>query len=171
MDSFEYQRQQDNHERRKLVVSYVSKVISVDKDDAYGVEANMEFQLARDVYTFANYAYEIRRDRETEKRIPGGPKNKASGGVRVSPKDALSGMLWVSFFDRSDFVDRSTGTSLGTVPAYTLVNARVWYPVKLGAADGRLFVEGLNILDHNHQEHPQGDSYGLTAMAGLEISY
>jgi iron complex outermembrane receptor protein len=144
---------------------------NVNKDDAYGVETQAEYQVAADVYTFANYSYEIRKDRDTDRRVPGGPKNKANAGIRSTHLDNLSGMLWVTFFDRSEFVDRPTGVPLGTTPAYTLVNARVWYPFKLGAADGKVYVEGFNLLDHVHQEHPQGDFYGLIAMAGVEVFY
>jgi iron complex outermembrane receptor protein len=140
-------------------------------DDAYGIETQMEYQLAADVYTFANFAYEIRKDRETGKRVPGGPKNKVNGGVRSTHPDSLSGMLWITYFDRSEFIDRPTGSPLGSTPAYTLVNARIWYPFHVGRTEGKVFVEGFNLLDHIHQEHPQGDFYGLIATAGVELFY
>ena len=93
------------------------------------------------------------------------------GFVRAVHDTGLSGMLWVNFFDSIEFIDKSTGTSLGRVPSYTLVNAKLWYPFRLGKADGRVFLQGFNLLDKVHREHPQGQEYGLLAMAGVEIAW
>lgn len=144
---------------------------NVNKEETYGVELNVEYQLTHDIYTFGNYAYEIRRDRQTYHRLPDAPKNKANAGVRLITEKSLSGMLWINFFDRVEFTDKSTKTSLGSVPSYTLVNAKLWYPVHLGKADGKLFVQGFNLLDHVHREYISTDPYGLIAMAGVEISW
>ena len=80
-------------------------------------------------------------------------------------------MLWGTFFDESDFQEKGNGTSLGGVPAYTLLNGSVWYPFKIGSAEGRVFVQGLNLLDHRHKEHPDGQTYGLLGVAGVEIAW
>jgi iron complex outermembrane receptor protein len=148
---------------------------NVGREDAYGIETNVEYQLTTEVYAFGNYSYEIRRDREDGyKRIPGGPRNKASAGVRILPAKGTSGlgaMLWGTFFDESDFQEKGNGTSLGGVPAYTLLNGSVWYPFKIGSAEGRVFVQGLNLLDHRHKEHPDGQTYGLLGVAGVEIAW
>jgi outer membrane receptor for ferrienterochelin and colicin len=142
-----------------------------NKEDAYGLEASVEYQLTGDLYTFANYAYEIRRDRETHQRISDGPRHKANAGVRAVQEAHLSGMLWVTLFDSVEFIDKSTRGRLGGVPSYTLVNAKLWYPFHLGKADGRVFLQGFNILDRVHREHPEGDEYGLLAMAGVELAW
>ncbi len=144
---------------------------NVNREDSYGVEANVEFQLTNEIYTFANYAYEIRRDRDTHNGIPGGPRNKANAGIRVISPQGLSGMLWVNYFDEVDFTDKKTGRSLGRVPAYILVNAKIWHPFRLGKAEGRVFLQGFNLLDNVHREHPQGDEYGLLGLAGVEIAW
>jgi len=149
---------------------------NVGHEDAYGVETNLEFQVTPEIYAFGNYAYEIRRDRDHGyERIPGGPKNKASAGVRLLPpaqKSALGAMLWATFFDESEFRDKPGPTSVLTgVPAYTLLNLRVWYPFKVGSGDGRVYLQGFNLLDHVHKEHPDGDAYGLIGSAGIEIAW
>ena len=144
---------------------------NVNREDTYGIEANIEFQLTSDIYTFANYAYEIRRDRDTHNLIPGGPQNKANVGIRVNSPKGLSGMLWVNYFDDVQFTDKKSGRSLGSVPAYTLVNAKVWYPFRFGKAEGKVFLQGFNLLDNVHREHPQGEEYGLLALAGVELAW
>jgi iron complex outermembrane receptor protein len=144
---------------------------NVNREDTYGIEANVEFQLTGEVYTFANYAYEIRRDRDTHKGISGGPRNKANVGLRVINEKSLSGMLWVNFFDAAEFRNKSDGSIIGSVPSYTLLNAKIWYPIRLGNADGRIFLQGFNLLDNVHREYPEGQEYGLLALAGVEIAW
>jgi iron complex outermembrane receptor protein len=144
---------------------------NVNSENAYGVELNVEYQLTREIYTFANYAYEVRLDRDTHERNPGGPLNKANAGVRLIQKEGLSGMLWVNFFDHIEFLDKSSGTSLGSVPSYTLLNLKIWHPFRLGTADGKIFLQGFNLLDNVHREHPQGEEYGLLALAGVEVAW
>ena len=116
-------------------------------------------------------AYEIRRDRKTHDRISDGPRHKANVGVRVVNEKSLSGMFWVNFFDSIEFVDKATALPLGSVPSYTLLNAKLWYPFSWGKANGRVFLQGFNLLDRIHREHPQGDEYGLIAMAGVEVAW
>jgi outer membrane receptor protein involved in Fe transport len=148
---------------------------NVGHEDAYGVEMNLEAQVTRDVFAFGNYSYEIRRDRDNSYvRIPGGPRNKASAGVRVLPRKenaGLGAMLWATFFDESEFQEKGGGPFLGGVPAYTLLNGRVWYPFRVGSADGKVFLEGFNMLDHRHREHADGNAYGLIGVAGVEIGW
>jgi len=144
---------------------------NVNREDSYGIETNIEFQLTGEIYTFANYAYQIRRDRDTHDGIPGGPRNKANVGIRVNSEKGLSGMLWMNYFDEVEFRDKKTGTSLGSVPPYALLNAKVWHPFRFGKAEGRVFLQGFNLLSNDHKEHPQGDSYGLLALAGVEIAW
>jgi iron complex outermembrane receptor protein len=144
---------------------------NVNHEDGYGIEANVEYQLTGDIYTFANYAYEIRRDRDTHQGIPAGPRNKVNVGMRVINEKSLSGMLWVNFFDAVEFRDKNTGASLGAVPSYALLNAKLWYPIRLGNADGRIFLQGFNLLDNVHREYPEAQEYGLLALAGVEIAW
>jgi outer membrane receptor for ferrienterochelin and colicin len=162
-----------------LPVSAVPPVFArenVGHEDAYGIETNFEVSLDTDVYAFGNYSYEIRRDRDNGyQRIPGGPRNKASAGIKILPaKDhpTLGAMVWGTFFDESDFQEKgATATNLGGVPAYTLLNLKVWYPFKLGSAEGKVFLQGFNLLDNVHKEHPDGDAYGLIGSAGVELAW
>jgi len=132
---------------------------------------NIGYQLTSNIYTFANYSYEARWDRDTHDRKTDGPLHKANAGIRLVQKDGLSGMLWVNFFDHVVFQDKSTGADLGSVPSYTLVNMKLWHPFRLGNAEGNVFLQGFNLLDNVHKEHPQGDAYGLLALAGVEIAW
>jgi iron complex outermembrane receptor protein len=144
---------------------------NLNREDTYGVEANVEYQLTGEIYTFANYAYEIRRDRDTHNGIPGGPRNKVNVGARVINEKSLSGMLWVNYFGAVEFRDKFSGASLGSVPSYVLLNAKIWYPIRLGSADGRVFLQGFNLLDNVHREYPGTQEYGLLALAGVEIAW
>jgi iron complex outermembrane receptor protein len=147
---------------------------NVGHEDAYGVEMNFEVAINANLYAFGNYSYEIRRDRDNGyNRIPGGPKNKASAGIRILPVPdhaSLGAMVWGTFYDESEFQEKGdNGANLGGVPAYTLLNLRVWYPFKVGNAEGRVYLQGFNLLDHVHKEHPDGDAYGLIGSAGVEL--
>jgi outer membrane receptor protein involved in Fe transport len=142
-----------------------------NREDAYGIEANVEYQLTKQVFVFGNYAYQLRHNRITHNRIPDGPLNKANAGVRYQEDAGLSGMVWVNFFDEITFTDKTTGNHVGHVSAYGLLNAKVWYPVKVGSADGKVFVQAFNATNHVHREHPNGDEYGVIAMAGMELAW
>ena len=146
---------------------------NVHKEDTYGIELSLEYQLTGEVYTFANYAYEVRQDRDTHDSIPDAPRNKANVGVRVITPKSLSGMLWVNYFDHVRFTTR-TGkdtTTLGSVPAYTLVNAKVWYPIRVGKAEGKIFLEAFNLLNNVHREYIDTEPYGIIASAGFELAW
>lgn len=147
---------------------------NVGHEDAYGIETSVEVQVTTDVYAFGNYSYEIRRDRDNRyARIPGGPRNKASAGVRVQPAEGrgLGAMVWGTFFDESVFQEKANGAPLGGVPAYTLLNGKIWYPFTAGSAKGKVFLQGFNLLDRVHREHPDGQEYGLIGSVGVEIDW
>jgi len=142
-----------------------------NKEDAYGIEANVEYQLTRQAFVFGNYAYELRHNRVTHNRIPDGPLNKVNAGVRYQEDRSLSGMVWLNFFDEITFTDKTTGNHVGHVPAYGLLNVKIWQPFKMGSADGKFFVQAFNATNHVHREHPDGQEYGLIGMAGLELAW
>jgi iron complex outermembrane receptor protein len=140
-----------------------------NKEDAYGVEANVEYQVTNEIFVFGNYAYELRHNRDTHNRIPDGPLNKANAGVRYVQDRSISGMIWMNFFDEITFTDKATGLHTGHVPAYALLNAKVWYPIKVGSTDGKVFAQAFNMTDNVHREHPDGQEYGIIALAGVEL--
>ncbi len=80
-------------------------------------------------------------------------------------------MLWVTFFDDVEFRDATGAVSLGAVDEYALLNGRLSYPLRLSRADGSLFIQGFNLLDHDHRENPAGDSYGLILVGGLDLAF
>ena len=80
-------------------------------------------------------------------------------------------MLWVNFFDEITFTAKTNGQHVGHVPAYALLNGKLWYPIKVGSADGKVFLQGLNLTNHVHREHPNGEEYGLIGMAGVELAW
>jgi iron complex outermembrane recepter protein len=150
---------------------FVLRPFNVNKDDAFGGELEVEFQAASWLYGFANHSYEIRRDRETGVREPGGPRNKANLGARVEPVRELTGSLWATFFDEVEFVDPAGGgVVIGSVDAYILLNARIAYQPFEGNKT-IVFLQAFNLLDHDHREHPQGNSYGLLLQAGFEARW
>jgi iron complex outermembrane receptor protein len=140
-------------------------------EDAYGVETSMEYQLNDEVFLFGNYTYALRHDLSDHNRIPDGPLNKANVGVRYVQTKGLGAMMWANFFDEITFTDKETGDHVGHVPAYGLLNAKVWYPFKMGSAEGNVFVQAFNATNHVHREHPNGDEYGAIAMAGMELAW
>jgi iron complex outermembrane receptor protein len=141
------------------------------KEEAWGGEAQVLLQLTKELSGFANYGYSIRRDRDTGRANSGAPRNKGAAGLRWTPGAGttlpVGGSLWSSFFDTVVFVDGSSGAPLGKAEAYALVNAELDYRFSWG----RLFVRGFNLLDHDHREHPQGDSYGIIVMGGLDARW
>jgi iron complex outermembrane receptor protein len=132
--------------------------------EAYGVELELEYLFSDTVSGFANYAYGIRRDRDTNDRIETAPEQKANAGVRLSTPGGLQAMLWVNYFDQVEF---------GGVPAddYVLLNAQVSMPFRLGDTTGRAFVGGFNLLDDTHREHPNGQRYGAILRAGVSLTW
>jgi hypothetical protein len=51
------------------------------------------------------------------------------------------------------------------------VNAKIRYPIRVGKADGKLFVEAFNLLNNVHREYIGTDPYGIIASAGVEIAW
>ena len=144
---------------------------NVNQDRAYGAEFQVEAQLAKSFFAFANYAYGIRQDRETGVRNPSAPLNKANGGVRYENRETgWTAMLWLTYTDDVTYVDPS-GVLIGKVNPYALLNARVSYRFVMGKRDGKVYVQAFNLLDHDHREHAEGDPYGILAMAGLELAW
>lgn len=143
---------------------------NVGEEEAYGVETRVEANVADPLFAFATHAFEIRRDRETHDRNPAAPRHKAGAGLRYEDKP-WGAMLWATFFDDIEFIDTATGASLGKLDEYALLNARVWRTFKLPGVDGRIFLQAFNLLDHDHREHAQGESYGLLFMGGLDLAW
>ncbi len=117
----------------------------------------VEVQVSTDVFAFANYAYGVHFYRDTHERNLAGPRRRASGGVRLSVDAGPGAMLWVTYFDDLEF-QNLYGASVGEVEEYALLNGRISYPFRLSPADAKLFLQGFNLLDHDHRENPGGDS-------------
>jgi iron complex outermembrane receptor protein len=141
-----------------------------DKDRAYGTELEIEFQAASWLYTFGNYSFGIRRNRDTGDDNLSGPRNKANLGARISfVDDRLTASLWATYFGKVEFVDPAGGNRIiGTVHEYGLLNARLAYRLPFAGTDSLAFIQAFNLLDRDHREHPEGDSYGLLLLAGFE---
>lgn len=137
------------------------------KDEAWGGEIQVLIQITEGLSGFANYGYSIRRDRDTGKRNPAAPKNKSGIGFKYSQGTGLGGSLWTTYFDETEIIDPGTGLSIGGTDSYALLNAELEYRLDWG----RVFVQAFNLLDHDHQEHPYGDSLGLLFMGGLDVAW
>ncbi|MHC4516034.1 MAG: TonB-dependent receptor plug domain-containing protein [Planctomycetota bacterium] len=151
-----------------------------DDEEAYGFEIHGEYfwveesDDARDpkdpVYSvFGNYAYGVRRNRDTDTLVRFGPRNKANLGFRLT-SDRLKAALWATFFDKT-FVDSAP---FSEVKEYLMVNGNVTYRM-FGDQDSRstgsVFVNAFNLLDNDHKEHPSGDRYGLILTAGFKVMF
>lgn len=142
------------------------------KDEVFGGEAEAEFLLSESFLVFGNYTYVVRRDRDTHNLNTGAPRNTGNAGIRFTNSVGWGATLWMTAFDSVQFIDPNDGDPLeGEADAYALVNARVSYSFTIDSTRGTVFVQGLNILDHDHREHPHGDSYGAIVNAGVEVSW
>ncbi len=147
----------------------VFRPFNVDNDEAFGGELEIEVQATRWLYGFANYSYEIRRNRDTGVRNPSGPRHKGTLGARITPLDGLTGCLWATGFDDVEFVNPD-GSFIGSTDGYILLNARIAYK-PFEKNESLVFVQAFNLLDHDHREHPQGDRYGMLFLAGVEARW
>lgn len=146
--------------------------LNANKEEAYGVETEITYLVTDWLSVFANHAFGIRRDRETHDRNPSAPRHKANAGARLSSSGGFSAMLWATYFDDVEFSDPTGSVFLGTVEEYALLNLRASYRIAVGAkSEARAFVQAFNLLDHDHHEHLQGDSYGLILTGGLELQW
>lgn len=143
---------------------------------AYGFEVTGEQLLWRHFSAFANYAHSIRtRDHPdaTEvppesKRVSLAPRHKVNAGLRAAflgdDDTGTTGMLWLHFFDDTELY----GTK---VPQYTLLNAQIERRFRIGSVGARVFLEGFNLLNDRHREHPKGDLYGARVSIGFGIEW
>jgi iron complex outermembrane receptor protein len=139
--------------------------------EAYGLELEAEHEFGKAISVFGGYAFGIRVDRETHEKGKDAPRHKATGGVRLSLWGDLATKLWVNYFDDVEFRDAVTGTSTGAVDEYVLLSGRISLVVLKGDTRGTVFLQAFNMLDHDHREHPAGDSYGAIVTAGAEVSW
>lgn len=143
-----------------------------NKEDAFGGELEVEYLFADWGSAFVNYAFTVRRDRDTHDRHPGTPRHKANAGVRATLPEGLTAMVWSTYFDDVEFLDTAiANSSIGEVDEYGLLNARVSYRLSALGARGNAFVQAFNLLDKDHREHPQGDKVGLLFMAGVDLTW
>jgi iron complex outermembrane receptor protein len=132
--------------------------------DARGVEIEGRYVPIEEVALFASYSYGIRLDAPGHVLNLEDPRNKASAGIQYSVKKTWEGMLWAIYFDTVEFQGVSAHQ-------YTLLNARVAYKFNLGSTQGKIFLQGFNLLDEHHRENPAGDAYGLMVFGGLELTF
>lgn len=131
---------------------------------AFGSELEGEILVSPRFLIFGNYSYTIREDRDTGARFPLSPRHKSALGFRALIESDVTAMLWGSYFDETFQFGRQ-------VPDYVLLNGRVTLHVASGAVEGRVFLQGFNLLDDDHRENGDGDSYGIMAMAGAEFEW
>jgi iron complex outermembrane receptor protein len=135
---------------------------NTNDEEAYGVEAEVDYLFTETLSGFVNYAYGERHDRDSNQRILTAPQNKLNAGVRVSTASGISGMLWLNYMDEVEFGG-------GRVDDYVLVNGQVSFP--LGDGPNRVFLQGFNLLDDKHREHPEAQEYGVILMAGVTLTW
>ncbi len=143
---------------------------NVRDEEAYGVDVEVNYLAAPWLWTFANYAFVIRQDQDTDHRDPSAPRHKANLGVRAS-SGAWRVMAWANYFGAVDFTDPTGTLIVGRADPYALLNARLSYGMQVGPAKAQAFIQAFNLLDHDHHEHPEGDSYGQLLMVGLDVAW
>ncbi len=141
------------------------------KEQTMGGEAEADFLLSESFLAFGNVTYVVRRDRDSGDSNRGAPRTTGNLGVRYTNSHGWAAILWATAFEGIQFEDPNGDPLRGKAPGYALLNARVSYSFALDAAKGTVFIQGLNILDHDHQEHPQGDFYGAIVTAGVDLSW
>ena len=58
------------------------------------------------------------------------------------------------------------------VDSYVIVNGSVSYSFLLaGGTKAQAFIRFFNLLDDEHKEHPNGDSYGLILTGGVGFDW
>jgi outer membrane receptor protein involved in Fe transport len=146
--------------------------VNVVNDRTYGGELEVKHPFAEGVEGFANYSYSIRQNRSTGYRVPLAPRNKANGGVRWAAFDDFLATVWVTCFDETYGYDPAGGDPKGEkVPAYALLNSRLAWTFRRDKAQATAFLQGFNLLDHDHLEHVEGNTYGPLILGGVEISW
>ncbi len=167
-----YNRVDDVVEFRLDTATFEAKPENVSDNDVYGGELEVRHAFSERVEAFANYSYAIRLDRETHERIPLAPRHTANAGVRVDVGEGVAASLWTTFFDDTRGYDPALLGKLDTkTDEYVLLNARVTWTFLDDPARATAFLEAFNMLDHDHREHPEGDSYGLLLSGGLEVRW
>lgn len=142
---------------------------NTDNDEAFGIEFEAKAVHSEEFMTFLNYSWGQRRDRATHTRNPIAPRHKGNIGFRWSPQanagswDGVRAMLWASYFDATRVFDVTVGD-------HVMLNGSFSYPF-LDNNKARVFVEGFNLLDNDHREHPDGDSYGAMVSAGVTVTF
>jgi len=140
---------------------------NVNQEEAYGAEGSVEYVFIKELSAFANGSWGIRQDRDTDDRIPYSPRFKGNAGLRLTLPDLrMTAMAWVTRFGKIEIIDPAGGTSMGEVDDYTMLNGRVQWDLMDGRL--RIFAHGFNVADHDHREHPLGQSYGFLGLVGVE---
>jgi outer membrane receptor protein involved in Fe transport len=140
-------------------------------EEVSGGEAELDVLLSESFLLFGNYTYISRRDRDSGRINRGAPRNTGNAGLRFTNSGGWGAILWATAFDSTQFDDPTGLTTPEKADAYALLNARVSWSFSLAKARGSLFVQGLNILDHDHREHPEGDSYGAILSGGVDLAW
>lgn len=112
---------------------------------------------------FANYSWTTRRDRKMHRRNRLAPRHKGNIGLRWSPANGVRGMLWATFYDETELDSVK-------VDDFIMLNGSLSWPVG-DYENVRAYISGFNLLDQNHKEHTQTDSYGALLSAGLRITF
>jgi outer membrane receptor for ferrienterochelin and colicin/pimeloyl-ACP methyl ester carboxylesterase len=138
--------------------------VNQDDEEVFGFEVEGRFILRDAFSAFANYSYAVRQNRETGEESKVTPRNTANAGISYTG-EKWNAMLWANFRGSSEEEGEKAD-------AYVLINGSVAYlfPI-IGGAEGQAFVRFFNLLDDEHKEHPQGDSYGIIITGGLQIDW
>jgi iron complex outermembrane receptor protein len=142
------------------------RVLPVNQEDeiAYGAELEARYVFEESFSAFANFSYVRRENRQTGEQSLDTPGRTVNAGVTFA-RSGFNVMLWANYRDSSE----QDGVP---VDSYVLVNGSVAYEFPwAGGSRGQVFLRFFNLLDDEHKEHPNGDTYGLILTGGLQIEW
>ncbi len=139
-------------------------------EESYGFELegewSREWSPQSSLTLFGNYSRNYRRDRNpapnTDKEVGKAPRSMANVGTRIR-EGKFRGMLWLNFFGETEFLEPKV-----KVDEYYLLNGQISYK---WTENIDVFIQGMNILDNDHREHPEADDYGATLMVGFQFRW
>lgn len=167
-----------DNEIQTLATGLQAQSMNTGQQEAFGAELELDVPFTPNVSGFANYSYTHRRLARTNDRLGTGPRNKGNIGLDLAFFESWNARLWFHYFDETEF-------QAGKLREYSLLNGQLAYRFSLPSSgeperdpdlparktQAEAFVRVFNLLDNRHREHPQGDKYGIIALAGVQIDW
>ncbi len=154
--------------------------------DIYGFEAGLEFLATPWLTGFTNFAFqEFGQTFPSANRVNrGGPRIKASGGLRAELENGLNGEMVLHYVGSAHYsIDPAFADFFGLsgvlpppstrVESYVLLNLRGAYQFwKVnGTNNAEVAVTVFNAFNDKHKEHPLGEILGSRVMGWFTLKF